>query len=425
LGEICRSGGGSIQTGPFGSQLHADDYKDDGVPIITVEHLQEGRIAHKNLPLVGAADRQRLRRYSLAVGDLVFSRVGAIDRCALVSKAEDGWLFSGRCLRVRAGAGRANPLYLSYQLNSWRHRRWILNHSVGSTMACLNTSILSALPVNLPLPPEQRYAAAILSTIDEAIERTEALIAKYEQIKSGLMHDLFTRGVTPDGRLRPPRSEAPHLYKKSSIGWLPEEWEVFAIKAITHLCVDCPHSTPVLAEDGYPMARTSEISDGVLDLDVSPKVALTEYQFRTGRAVPTAGDIIFTREAPVGEAFVVPRGLQICLGQRVMLMRPNRRRCDPDFLLFQIYSAAVQKEFLRIVGGTTNPHLNVEDVRNFEIALPSVEEQARITARLLALDDLIASEKRNGQKLRVSKDGLMHNLLTGRVRVKIEELAAT
>ena len=125
LGAICRFGGGSIQTGPFGSQLHAEDYKEDGTPIITVEHLKEGKIAHENLPLVGKDDCRRLQRYKLSRGDLVFSRVGAIDRCAYVSMAENGWLFSGRCLRVRAGNGEADARFLSYLLNSFNQRQWI------------------------------------------------------------------------------------------------------------------------------------------------------------------------------------------------------------------------------------------------------------------------------------------------------------
>ena len=76
---------------------------------------------------------------------------------------------------------------------------------------------------------QQRRIAEILSTVDEAIEQTEALIAKYQQIKAGLMHDLFTRGVTPDGHLRPTRTQAPHLYKESPLGWIPKEWEVVRI----------------------------------------------------------------------------------------------------------------------------------------------------------------------------------------------------
>ena len=87
-----------IQTGPFGSQLHQEDYVPVGTPIITVEHLGENRILHDGLPRVSDRDRDRLSRYLLSKGDIVFSRVGSVDRRALVQSAEDGWMFSGRCL---------------------------------------------------------------------------------------------------------------------------------------------------------------------------------------------------------------------------------------------------------------------------------------------------------------------------------------
>lgn len=95
----------------------------------------------------------------------------------------------------------------------------------GGTRAKLNQAELREILI--PKPPEivQRQIAEILSTVDEAIEQTEALIAKYQQIKAGLMHDLFTRGVTPDGKLRPTRAEAPHLYKDSPLSRIPKEWD--------------------------------------------------------------------------------------------------------------------------------------------------------------------------------------------------------
>ena len=195
LGIVCEKGGGSIQTGPFGSQLHASDYKDEGIPIITVEHLGENEILHDNLPLVGAEDYRRLQRYHLRVGDLVFSRVGAIDRCAFVSEDEEGWLYSGRCLRVRTGTGAIKPRFLSYQLNSYPCRRWIVNHSVGSTMYCLNTSILSQVPVLIPPPDEQDSLATILSTHDQVLRSEEQMLAKLCATKSGLMTDLLTGRV--------------------------------------------------------------------------------------------------------------------------------------------------------------------------------------------------------------------------------------
>ncbi|RLF58276.1 MAG: hypothetical protein DRN37_05215 [Thermoplasmata archaeon] len=195
LGELCLQSGGSVQTGPFGSQLHAKDYKDRGIPIITVEHLGDNEIIHNNLPLVGKTDYERLGRYLLKTGDLVFSRVGAIDRCAYVSKQENGWLFSGRCLRVRMGGNSIDPRFLSFQLNSYGSRKWILNHAVGSTMACLNTSILCEVPVVLPRIQEQIFIASLLDAHDAHIRAEEQYRDKLKLQKKGFMHDLLTGKV--------------------------------------------------------------------------------------------------------------------------------------------------------------------------------------------------------------------------------------
>jgi type I restriction enzyme S subunit len=106
-----------VKTGPFGSALHERDYVHDGTPIITVEHLGEFGVMTTNLPLVSDADRHRLRAYLLDVGDIVFSRVGSVDRNALIRETEAGWLFSGRLLRVRPSKDRAYAPYLSCQFH--------------------------------------------------------------------------------------------------------------------------------------------------------------------------------------------------------------------------------------------------------------------------------------------------------------------
>lgn len=90
-----------IQTGPFGSQLHKEDYVETGTPIVTVEHLGNRVFTEQNLPRVSDSDKARLIKYTLSTGDIVFSRVGSVDRCSYVDKSHDGWMFSGRCLRVR------------------------------------------------------------------------------------------------------------------------------------------------------------------------------------------------------------------------------------------------------------------------------------------------------------------------------------
>ena len=103
-----------VQTGPFGSQLHNEDYVSSGTPIVTVEHLGNRKFTTQNLPMVSDADKIRLSKYSLKTGDIVFSRVGSVDRCSYVSDDENGWLFSGRCLRVRC-SDKVMPLYLYFK----------------------------------------------------------------------------------------------------------------------------------------------------------------------------------------------------------------------------------------------------------------------------------------------------------------------
>lgn len=145
LGDLCLADG--VQTGPFGSQLHQEDYVTDGTPIITVEHLGDNRIIHQDLPCVSDADRQRLAKYSLRTGDIVFSRVGSVDRRAIVREAENGWLFSGRCLRVRPDPEKLDSQWLSYFFGLPAFKQYIRGIAVGATMPSINTKILSDVPI--------------------------------------------------------------------------------------------------------------------------------------------------------------------------------------------------------------------------------------------------------------------------------------
>ena len=187
VGEIA-----SVKTGPFGSALHERDYVDDGTPIITVEHLGEFGVIHNNLPRVSDSDRRRLDSYSLQVGDIVFSRVGSIDRNALIRPAEERWLFSGRILRVRPERARVFPAYLSYHFHNEPFKARVREVAVGQTMASLNTRILQGIEVTLPSLPEQVQIATVLSDMDAEIAALERRRDKTKQIKQGMMQELLT-----------------------------------------------------------------------------------------------------------------------------------------------------------------------------------------------------------------------------------------
>jgi type I restriction enzyme S subunit len=181
-----------VKTGPFGSSLHENDYVETGTPIITVEHLGEFGVVQTNMPMVSEADRRRLSAYALKENDIVFSRVGSIDRRALIGLAEAGWLFSGRLLRVRPNASKAFAPYLSYVFRTERFLRRIRSVAVGQTMPSLNTRLFGSIPLLLPHLTEQRAIAIVLSDMDAEIVRLEAELAKTHLLKQGMMHELLT-----------------------------------------------------------------------------------------------------------------------------------------------------------------------------------------------------------------------------------------
>lgn len=171
IGDIA-----SVLTGPFGSQLHKEDYVRVGTPIVTVEHLGQRKMTRQNLPCVSDVDKQRLSRYLLEYGDLVFSRVGSVDRCSWVSEDENGWMFSGRCLRVRPN----DPdeiyhkfLYYFFCLESTKD--FVRNVAVGATMPSINTRLLSEVPISYPCIEEQRCIGDTLSALDDRIEANKKI----------------------------------------------------------------------------------------------------------------------------------------------------------------------------------------------------------------------------------------------------------
>ena len=158
-----------IQTGPFGSQLHKEDYVADGTPIVTVEHLGSKMFSEQNLPRVSNTDKNRLKKYVLKQGDIVFSRVGSVDRCTYVDQKHDGWMFSGRCLRVRP-TSEIDSEYLYYYFRLEETKQFVRNIAVGATMPSINTKLLGEIVVTFPELEQQKRIVGILSAIDSKIE---------------------------------------------------------------------------------------------------------------------------------------------------------------------------------------------------------------------------------------------------------------
>ena len=170
LGEICAEGGGGIQTGPFGSQLHAADYVVHGIPSVMPQNIGDNVIDPTGIARITDEDATRLSKYLLREGDIVYSRRGDVEKRALVRAEHEGWLCGTGCLRVRLGGkGGNDPRFLSYLLGTEEVRGWIVRHAVGATMPNLNTSIMAAIPIWLPPTGSQLEIAEVLGALDDKI----------------------------------------------------------------------------------------------------------------------------------------------------------------------------------------------------------------------------------------------------------------
>lgn len=170
LGDIASRGGGHIQTGPFGSQLHASDYVSEGIPCVMPVNIGDNRLIREGIACISEDDAERLSKHILREGDIVYSRRGDVERRALVRATEDGWFCGTGCLKVRLGKGVIDPNYASYYLGHPEVREWIVRHAVGATMPNLNTSIMESIPVLLPPMYCQQSIVAVLKSLDDKIE---------------------------------------------------------------------------------------------------------------------------------------------------------------------------------------------------------------------------------------------------------------
>ena len=163
---------------------------------------------------------------------------------------------------------------------------------------------------------------------------------------------------------------------------------------VCELIVDCPHSTANDEGEGYPLIRTPNVGKGRLILDGVHRVSKQVYDVRNARAVPQAGDLILAREAPAGNVAIILEGQEVCLGQRTVLIRPDKAKVNPQYLTYYLLAPYAQHELTSAANGATVAHVNMPKIRGLKINLPDIREQNRIAGILSAYDDLIATNQK-------------------------------
>lgn len=395
--------------------LKPGKYDENGVQLIRIVDLQNGKIQSKELFQITNELDNEFSRSRVKENDVLISIQGTIGRVAVVPKSLDGANISRTIARIRL-ADKLFPYYLRYFLESEVGQKLLIDAISGTTRDSLNISSIRKFSIYAPKDiTEQTTIATILTTIDQAIEKTEQLIAKYERIKTGLMQDLLTRGIDEEGNIR---SEETHEFKDSELGRIPVEWEVEELGKLVE-----PNSPIVYGilmpgygyEKGVPVIKVKDIiNDKIKEeglLLTSPEIAAA-YE----RSKLETGDLLFTIRGTVGRCAFVPKSLH---GANITqdTARLRIKVINPKFV--RLYFAMPHpKAYIELnTIGLAVKGINLRELRKLLIARPSKKESDRIVNKLNAVESVIENERNGLKKFLSQKTALMQDLLTGTVSV--------
>ena len=411
--------------------LRASEFQEEGPFLITGTDFVGGKVDWSRSFHISDARFIESPEITVQPGDILITKDGTIGKVAFIERIP----FPGKAslnshlFLVRSRTKKIDQRFAFYIFQSYLFRRFIDTKQTGSTLSGLPQRLFEQFEVPLPPVDQQGQIAEILSTVDEAIEQTEALIMKYQQITAGLMHDLFTRGVTPDGHLRPTRERAPSLYKEFPLGWIPKEWS-------SGLLSDFLLGGP---KNGYSPQEVDEWS-GLYTLGLG---CLTTEGFRPNHLKMVAlgssachdallqdGDFLLSRSNTrelVGLCGIYRDvGCPCIYPDLMMRIRPNGKT-SAQFLEALLLSPLMRVRITSAAVGTSGSMVKVNSraVLRLQLAMPEKDEQAHILNLIHAQRNTLMSLECDLAKLRQQKQGLMQDLLTGRVRVKVAEAEVT
>lgn len=375
-----------IQTGPFGSQLHKEDYVETGTPIVTVEHLGQRVFTEQNLPCVSDTDKKRLSKYVLQTGDIVFSRVGSVDRCSYVDSEHDGWMFSGRCLRVRP-TSEINSMYLYYFFCLNSTKEFVRNIAVGATMPSVNTKLLGEVEVSFPEYACQKKIAALLSSLDNKIELNKKINDNLFEQMQALYKSWFV-DFLPFG------------------GTKPESWTQTDIYSLANIIYGAPFSSKQFntAGEGKPIIR-------IRDLREQQFATYTTEKHPKGYLLKP-GDIVVGMD---GEFRPYIWGNdEAWLNQRVCVFE-NKRPNGKAFLYFTIKPLLYAIEQTQVA--TTVIHIGKKDYDAFEITLPDATTMDSFDALTSPMILQIVANSFENKRLAAIRDTLLPKLMSGELDV--------
>lgn len=383
LGKVCE---GKLQTGPFGSQLHAYEYQETGVSVMMPKDIRNCRANISKAAKISPQRADDLSKHKLFAGDLLFSRRGDVARFALIDEETAGNLCGTGCLRARPSKNHS-PVFLSYILQKNTVKTWLEQNAVGQTMPNMNTAILNELPlISASSREEEDKIAQILSTWDKAIKNLEALIAAKKKRKKALMQQLLI------GKKRFPRFNG--------------EWKEIRFNSVL-IGKKCKGKmVPTNNEsNGLPYIGAASF-DGSFSLYTQAEDAIT--------CAPDDILVLWDGE----NAGKVATGLSGAVSSTVVRYRLKANKANNEFVAYCLLKDNYKIRAIR--EGSGIPHMPGDFENWCDLILPPLDEQQKIATVLSAADQEITTHQNQLAALKQQKKALMQQLLTGKVRIKLK-----
>ena len=410
LGDIAIS-----QTGPFGSQLHEEDYVSEGTPIVTVEHLGDINFTHQNLPFVSEADTKRLSKYILIEGDIVFSRVGSIDRNVYVDKNHEGWMFSGRCIRVRADKNKVNTRYLSYYFKQNSFKKMMMNLAVGATMPSLNTKIMNSIELDLLPRENQDKIANILSAIDDKIQINNQINQELEAMAKTLYDYWFVQFDFPDQNGKPYKSSGGKMvYNPELKREIPEGWRVEKLGDVAKFKNGINYEKTSSGSEKIKIINVRNISSSTIFVNQTDLDEISLENDKSTNFIVNEGMILITRSGIPGatrlvselEAKTVYSGFIIASEVNDLIFKN---------LIFY-YLKNVEEVLKNQSAGTIMKNISQSVLTDMVISLPPQNVLLKFNSIIDNLLEQMKNVQRQNQELTQLRDWLLPMLMNGQVK---------
>ncbi len=402
LGAVVKRGGGAIQTGPFGSQLHQADYTPDGVPVIMPKDIREGRVSTETVAMVSEPTAVRLKRHRLAPRTIVLPRRGEVTKRAFIREDQRGWLCGTGCLQIVLGGSELHPEFLYYFMEQQEVARWLEQHAVGTTMLNLSAGIVADLPLRYPEAASQGRIAGILATYDDLIENNRRRLALLEDAARQVYREWFVR-------LRFPGHEHTRV-----VDGVPEGWSSWRVDEICDVGRGAsPRPIAAFMGGDIPWFKIGDATGSE-----SPFVLRTEEQVTDKGAEKSvaleAGALILSNSATCGIPFFT--GVPGCIHDGWLYFTCLKRVSERFLYCFLHFK---KDELVSSVSdGSTQKNLNTSAVSRLVMLLP---DNDRLLGHFEETVQPMFSQALNlagqNQKLRAARDLLLPRLMSGEITV--------